>query len=153
MSAIRRSCCETLRLTSHSIGALRKVSEEVVLGSGTSQQYKLCPGQVVAVSHIVPSLDEQLWGKDADKYNPSREEWTTEGKQPDEYKFSTFSQGHHRCPGQSIALQIMELTLSILMVDYEVTLRQKKESVPDVCFERATLAQRKGKVPVLIQIR
>ena len=153
MSAIRQSCSETLRLTSHSIGALRKVKEEIVLGSGTSQECKLCPSQVVAVSHIVPSLDQRMWGKDADKYKPSRKEWTKEDAKPDEYKFSTFSQGHHRCPGQSIALQIMELTLSILLVHYEVTLQQKKEAVPDVCFERATIAQRKGKVPVCIRIR
>ena len=153
MSAIRQSCYETLRLTSHSIGALRKVKEEVVLGSGTSQEYKLCQNQVVAVSHIVPSLDQQMWGKDADKYKPSREEWTKVEAKPDEYKFSTFSQGHHRCPGQGIALQIMELTLSILLVHYDVTLEQNKEAVPDVCFERATIAQRKGKVPVCIRIR
>ena len=152
MNAIRQSCYETLRLTSHSIGALRKVKEEVAIGSGTSQEYKLCPGQSLAVSHIVPSLDQRMWGEDADKYKPSRDEWTIEGAKPDEYKFSTFSQGHHRCPGQGIALQIMELTLSILMVDYEVTLQQKKETVPDVCFERATIAQRKGKVPVCIRI-
>lgn len=154
LRTIRQSCYETLRLTSHSIGALRKVKEEeVVLGSGTSQQYILSPSQVVAVSHIVPSLDQRMWGKDADKYKPSREEWTKEEAKPDEYKFSTFSQGHHRCPGQSIALQIMELTLSILLVHYEVTLQQKKEAVPGVCFERATIAQRKGKVPVCIRIR
>lgn len=153
MSAIRQSCYETLRLTSHSIGALRKVKEEVVLGSGTSQQFKLCPNHIVAVSHIVPSLDQRMWGKDTDKYNPSRVEWTKEDAKADEYKFSTFSQGHHRCPGQSIALQIMELTLSILLVQYEVTLQQKKEAVPDVYFERATIAQRKGKVPVKIRIR
>ena len=153
MSALRQSCYETLRLTSHSIGALRKVKEEVVLGSGTSHAYKLCPRQVVAVSHIVPSLDQRLWGKDADKYIPSREEWTVERARPDEYKFSTFSQGHHRCPGQSLALQIMELTISILLVDYEVTLQQKKEMVPGVCFERATIAQRKGNVPIYIRSR
>ena len=150
LSAIRQSCYETLRLTSHSIGALRKVKEEVVLGSGTSQSYKFRPRQVVAVSHIVPSLNPKLWGKDADMYNPSREEWATEGAWPDECKFSTFSQGTHRCPGQNIALTLMELTVSILLVDYEVTL-QNKDSVPDVCFERATIAQRKGKVPVRIR--
>ena len=45
ISFIRQSCYETLRLTSHSIGALRKVKEEVVIGSGTSLEYKLYPSQ------------------------------------------------------------------------------------------------------------
>ena len=69
---IRRCCLETLRLTSHALGAIRTVREEVTLGEcpmapsasrcgdKTRIVCTLYPGEVIAISHIVPSLSKSL---------------------------------------------------------------------------------------------
>ena len=163
---IRRCCLETLRLTSHALGAIRTAREEISLGkcpvaSNTSrnddgirqgQEITLCPGDVVAISHIVPNLDKHanMWGDDAETYNPSRSEWTNEDSYPDDYKFSTFSQGLHKCPGQQIALYIMQINVAILCGLYDI---EFVGQVPPVSFERATLAQRDGNVCVRVSKR
>mmetsp|Transcript_26895 Transcript_26895/g.58808 ORF Transcript_26895/g.58808 Transcript_26895/m.58808 type:complete len:543 (+) Transcript_26895:117-1745(+) len=164
--SIRRCCLETLRLTSHALGAIRTAREEISLGkcpvaSNTSrnddgirqgQDIVLCPGDVVAISHIVPNLDKHanMWGDDAERYNPSRTEWTNEDSYPDDYKFSTFSQGLHKCPGQQIALYIMQINVAILFGLYDI---EFVGQVPPVSFERATLAQRDGDVCVNVSKR
>lgn len=150
---------ETLRLTAHALGAIRTAREEINLGKcpivkasndgnvNIAREVRICPGEVIAVSHIAPNLNTSLWGEDAQKYNPNRKEWTNDDEYPSDYKFSTFSQGLHKCPGQKVALFIMQINLAILMNAYSIEFVGK---VPDISFERATLAQRDGNVCVRI---
>lgn len=161
---LRRCCLETLRLTSHALGAIRTAREEISLGKcpilvashvsteggndgDSSQNIILCPNDVVAISHIVPSLSKEMWGDDADTYNSSRKEWTDKGSYPSELKFSAFSNGLHRCPGQKVALYIMQINVSILCALYDI---EFVGHVPDVSYERATLAQRDGNVCISV---
>lgn len=156
---LRRCCLETLRLTAHALGAVRTAREEIYLGKcpiamasnngdeKSAREVRISPGEVIAVSHIAPNLNTSLWGEDAERYNPNRKEWTNDDEYPSDYKFSTFSQGLHRCPGQKVALFIMQINLAILMNAYSIEFVGK---VPGISFERATLAQRDGNVCVRI---
>ena len=156
---LRRCCFETLRLTAHALGAVRTAREEISLGKcpmamasskcnvKSAREVRICPGEVIAVSHIAPNLNTSLWGEDAEKYNPNRKEWTKDDEYPSDYKFSTFSQGLHKCPGQKVALYIMQINLAILAKEYSIEFVGK---VPSISFERATLAQRDGNVCVRI---
>jgi len=65
-----------------------------------------------------------------------------------EYKLTTFSHGVHKCPGERLALSLMELML-VMLLKHEV----KLESVPKVDFERATLAQRSGPVRMIVKTK
>jgi hypothetical protein len=159
MCHLRRCCLETLRLTAHALGAIRTAREEVSLykcpmkvgpnkcDESSEREIRICPGEVIAVSHIAPSLNTTLWGDNASNYDPNRKEWTDQDAYPSEYKFSAFSQGLHRCPGQKTALYIMQINLAILSDLYSI---EFVGEVPDISFERATLAQRDGNVCVRI---
>lgn len=149
-------CCvlETLRLTAHSIGGIRTAQKAFILESSTGQTYSIEQGDVIAISHIATHRDVSVWGADACDYRQDR--WETlqdttkavSGVPVDDYKYTTFSHGVHKCPGEVFALSMMEMMLAVLLVR-NVELVDKKQ-LPKVSFERATLAQRDGSVFVTV---
>jgi cytochrome P450 len=122
-------------------------------GGATSNKtrYTIPKGSTVALTHIATSLDTGIWGDDAASFNVSE---GTEQLYRDEYRFTAFSHGIHKCPGQQLALLLMEGTLAILLTDHDVTFptagTATTPTLPPLCFERATLAQRRGPVRVSI---
>jgi cytochrome P450 len=163
-SMLQRVCYETLRITAHSIGAVRTAKQEVMVeiktmkndknsttaSTSSSYYYKIPKGASVSFSHIVPNLKESVWGENASKFNIQRQLTKRDTDQyRDEYKFTTFSHGVHKCPGQHLAMILLQASLSILLVEYTVEFASPK--IPPLSFERATLAQRKGPVLVTIQ--
>ena len=67
---------------------------------------------------------------------------------PDDYTFTTFSQGLHRCPGERTALVVVACVLAHLL---DGPFRTKlRPPVPAPSFERATLAQRDGPVAAVM---
>ncbi|KAL3903634.1 MAG: hypothetical protein SGARI_005286, partial [Bacillariaceae sp.] len=152
-SMLQRVCYESLRVTAHSIGAVRTAKQDVIVGSkqsNDSKNYKIPKGASVSFSHIVPNLNETVWGSHAKQVNINltQQSTTTTSQYVDEYKFTTFSHGVHKCPGQHLAMILLQASLSVLLVDYDVSFAS---TIPPLCFERATLAQRKGPVQVVIQ--
>eukprot|EP00592_Proboscia_alata_P002184 CAMPEP_0194384220 /NCGR_PEP_ID=MMETSP0174-20130528/72643_1 /TAXON_ID=216777 /ORGANISM="Proboscia alata, Strain PI-D3" /LENGTH=527 /DNA_ID=CAMNT_0039171199 /DNA_START=9 /DNA_END=1592 /DNA_ORIENTATION=+ len=167
-NTLRRCCLETLRLTSHTIGAVRYTRQPLSLSLSTcvtekcgyittNQTITIPRGQTIALSHIVSSLDQNFWsGKNTSQYDPDRLEWSKPASKgilpqpssglPDEYTFTTFSHGMHKCPGEKLALVIMQLSLAILLGDNSLIIKLIK--VPNISFERATLAQREDAVVV-----
>lgn len=146
-TALRRLCLETLRLTAHSIGGVRTVKEEYMLqldDGKTHIKYVLPKNASVGITHIASSLDPQLWGKNASSFQ--LREHVMERYQ-DEYAFTTFSHGVHKCPGQQLALVLLQCTVALLLEDYNVILPSQ---IPPLSFERATLAQRDG--PIMVSI-
>jgi len=143
-SKLNKLCLEVLRLTAHSIGGVRKVEKAFFLEgrSSTSKKVLIPKGTTIACAHITSSLDSKFW-KNPHTLDLNR---SIELYQ-NEYIFTTFSHGIHKCPGQNIALVMMKLVTSILLVNYDVILPEK---VPSVSFQRNTLAQRA--YPVLVQI-
>jgi cytochrome P450 len=111
-------------------------------------------GETLALSHVAWSLDDATWGEPT-KYCAARFEYRSPVSYDrrgdcDDVKFSVFSQGAHRCPGETLALVIVETVLA-LYHSRNVQVDQKawelhSEAIPPVCFQRATLAQRAGPV-------
>jgi sterol 14alpha-demethylase len=139
---ISRVCSEALRVTAHTIGALRTLREPLVLKESGIQLEK---GTTVAVSHIAPNLDKQQWASTSFSTAANDDKLYE-----DPYRFTTFSHGTHICPGQGLALALIQCTLVQLLAEYEVNLPAK---IPPLCFERATLAQRETPVKVSITKR
>ena len=106
---------ETLRIAAHPLGAVRKVMEPegwtvyVDEDAGGSEgdktrrkSYVIPCGSYVAASHIVQNThisQEDL------AFNPLLSNVVEESK--DDYKFTSFSHGVHRCPGQRVAVMVL----------------------------------------------
>ena len=142
---LNRLCLETLRLTAHSIGGLRIANKDLPLGDGS---FIIPKGSSVALAHITSSLDGAKWKDpdtlDLDIMSGSRSKYLYD----DDYAFTTFSHGVHKCPGQRLALVMLPCTFAILLAEYTIEL--PGDVAPSLCFERATLAQRAGPVDVTI---
>lgn len=138
-----RLCLETLRLTAHSIGAVRTAQQDFPLGN----RFVIPKGATVALTHISSSLNDRFWK------NPHTFILDTNSKErlqelyDNHYAFSVFSHGVHKCPGQKLALIMLQCTVAILLRDYQIDL---PANIPHLDFERATLAQRAGPVYVTI---
>ena len=140
---LKRVCLETLRLTAHSIGAVRLARKTFILDQ---TKYVVKRGETIGLAHITQSLDESSW-KNATQFDTSLHE---DALYKDPYKFTAFSHGIHKCPGQVLATSNMIITLTVLMAKYDVV---TASSIPPVSFERATLAQREGPVSVSMQLK
>lgn len=163
---LRAICFETLRVCAHTIGAVRTVVHpdgfDLTVGacgasdSGGSEggvSYHLPAGTTVALAHIPTHRNTDVWGASSEAFDPSRAEWVAGAPRPDDYTFTTFSQGLHRCPGERLAHPMMQCALAqLLSGGFETTLVPGK-SVPPVDFERATLAQRAAPVALNVHRR
>ena len=130
------------------VGAVRLATEDCALpGNRTVKK-----GETVALSHIAFSRDEALWGPDAAKFSTAREAYAgtvafdSRGT-ADDISYSAFSQGTHKCPGERVALVIVQTTLALL-----VARGVRPVKVPPLCFERATLAQRAAPVRAIVGV-
>ena len=150
---LRRVCLESLRLTAHSIGGVRISKSPLTVsvkadddGNSTKNEklYNIPKGSTIAFAHIASSLDTSIWGEDAAVFNLRR----PEDLYMDDYKFTTFSHGVHKCPGRELAMIQLQAVVAILLTEFDVSL---PKPIPSLCFERATLAQRDG--PVMVSIR
>ena len=135
---LHQLCRETLRLTAHSIGGLRTAAKDFSVGGG----HVIPKGSTVALAHIPASLNPEFWGADPERLD------ITPSNRPNElydndYAFTVFSHGVHKCPGQRMSMMILPCTVAILLAKYKIKLPEK---IPPLCFERATLAQRAGPV-------
>ena len=164
---LRRITLETLRVTAHAIGGVRTVLDPdgFDLGGDGEGEAPLwaAPGETIALAHIAAHRDDALWGDgpaiDGESFRPERREWDrADGdggglrgwlrRTPDDYTFTTFSQGLHRCPGERTALVVVACVLAHLL---DGPFRTKlRPPVPAPSFERATLAQRDGPVAAVM---
>ncbi|CAE8667293.1 unnamed protein product [Polarella glacialis] len=137
--ALELSISETLRITAHTIGGIRKVvaPEGFDLKSGFHVPF----GEYVVLSHTLPNSDPSTFVEPG-RFNPSR--FSEPGKF-DEYDFTTFSHGLHACPGQHYARRFMLLSLAMMLHRCEFKLVGETLGF---CHERATLAQRAGLCPL-----
>jgi sterol 14-demethylase len=143
-SRLRRLCLETLRLTAHSIGAVRTAQQDMNISTEDGKKYTIPKGASVALAHIASSLNDKLWTH-PETLDTTRRDYAL---YQDEYKFTSFSHGVHKCPGQRLALVLVQCTVAILLQYYDIELPNK---LPPLSFERATLAQREGPVHVTIR--
>eukprot|EP00816_Leptocylindrus_hargravesii_P000195 CAMPEP_0196828246 /NCGR_PEP_ID=MMETSP1362-20130617/94578_1 /TAXON_ID=163516 /ORGANISM="Leptocylindrus danicus, Strain CCMP1856" /LENGTH=414 /DNA_ID=CAMNT_0042208915 /DNA_START=584 /DNA_END=1828 /DNA_ORIENTATION=- len=148
---LRQYVLETVRMTSHSIGALRKACKEVILVDSSQREYRIRQGETVAISHITTHRNNSIW-KDGEKFDAHREEWASVADTDDisvpidNYKMTAFSHGTNKCPGERLAIALMEIMLALL-IDKNV---QINGGVPPISFERATLAQRARRISATV---
>mmetsp|Transcript_14022 Transcript_14022/g.35280 ORF Transcript_14022/g.35280 Transcript_14022/m.35280 type:complete len:493 (+) Transcript_14022:34-1512(+) len=145
LPTLHRACLESLRLTAHSIGGVRAAQKDLTV-SVKKTIYRIPKESSVAFAHITSSLDSDLWGEKAGVFDSDLQRYSDESYH-DDYKFTTFSHGVHKCPGRELAMIHLKLTVALLLTEYDVVL---PESIPPLDFERATLAQRHA--PVMVSI-
>jgi len=161
--ALRRCALETCRVTAHSLGAVRTVLAPAgfTLRTSSGHTYRLRAGETLALAHASSNTDIATWGTDALVYDPRRAEWidATAGGgaeafaskgEVDEFKFTTFSQGIHKCPAEKLSLVVLQCVTACLLSEQAYRL-EPVLPVPPVDFERATLAQRVA--PVRMTVR
>ena len=146
---LRQCVLETMRVTAHTLGALRYAKTPLVIRTEMSLA-TIPEGATIAVAHNSMHTNACIWGSDAEKFRMDRPEWAAKGEDlaspVDPYKLTTFSQGVHKCPGEKFAMAVMEMMLALLLL--------RDSQLPDISplsFERATLAQRER--PVRIHFR
>lgn len=163
MTPILRACvAETTRLTAHSIGSIRNVCHETQLLNSQGQSVTVYPGETIAASHYLYNVDSTLFPHQESQYRPdyvaqtttttttaesSVQENKTEG--PPRVLPKTFSAGIHKCAGERIAMILMEFFVALL---FKRKAQLQLNSLPPISFERATLAQRDGPVPILLSL-
>lgn len=145
---LSRSILETLRLTAHTIGGIRKVVDPDGFDLSTSdgRTFRVPCGRYIGLNHTLPNHSEAAW-PDPKAFAPER--WLQE-RAFDDYEFTTFSHGLHACPGRGYALRLMELTLAELLRHIDVKL---EGPMPPISYARATLAQRAGPVRITYRQR
>ncbi len=137
MPHLDRCIKETLRLTQHSIGAVRRV----VGGAFELGAYRLPEGRYVAASHAALGRSPRAWDR-PNEFDPDRFDETHANHRATPYAYIPFSSGVHACPGQRVALSFIRAFVSeALLRAPDLTLDGE---APPLCYERATLAQRKG---------
>lgn len=118
-------CRETLRLIPPVPVTNRITRVPVVLGS-----YALPKGTVVFLPLIVNHHSKEIWGDDAEEFNPYR--WETD-KVGNAYQYMPFLAGGRQCIGYKFALIEMKLLLAILIKDIQYfekpgfTVRKKQQ--------------------------
>ena len=157
-TTLRACVLETMRVTAHTLGALRYVEKTIDLptcNTTTNQPLRIAQGETISMAHHTMHMEPSIWGETPAKFSIDRPEWQNMTKSQhdnigipiDAYKLTTFSNGLHKCPGEKVALAIMEALVAIwLTKGVEIV-----GELPPVSFERATLAQRAGPVGFRIQ--
>ena len=160
-SLLRRVALETCRVTAHAIGAVRKVTRPngFKLDCG-KHRFWVKQGETIALTHIAVHRCARLWGCDGsrrqagasdaspDVFAPQRSQWN---ESPDPYTHTTFSHGLHRCPGEGLALLIIQCVLAeVLAGPWQCCVQGQ---LPELSWERATLAQRSSPVVMRVQRR
>ncbi len=93
---LQRCCLETLRLTAHTIGAIRKVVDPAgfILVTGAGGKFFLPFNSYVGASHLLPHLVDANY-PDAARFSPDR---FADGP-PDDTVLTTFRSVAAACPG------------------------------------------------------
>jgi hypothetical protein len=73
--------------------------------------YTIPKGSTVVFSPYVTHRDQQLWGKDADRYRPER--WSEQ--EPEPFSFIPFGGTYRRCMGFALALTEIQVVITRLL--------------------------------------
>jgi Cytochrome P450 len=145
---------ETLRLTSHTLGSMRRVNKpfSFVSPSDSKKRYHLPLGTYVAACHIVPSIDENVF-EDAMQWKPERFDHTDSQGQSTLSRdkrnaYLPFSAGVCACPGRKLALHLSKALLIVLLQSTHLKVRDGSDHIPPLDFAKATLAQRSS--PIIV---
>jgi benzoate 4-monooxygenase len=113
---------ETLRI--HSTSSLG-LPRQIPPGPGaTIQNHYFPPGSVVSVPTYTIHHSHEIWGPDANEYDPER--WSKERlTERQKNAFIPFSHGPRACVGRNVAEMELALTIATVVRRYEFLLEQE----------------------------
>lgn len=103
---------EALRLHSPAPELFRFAVNDDTLPDGTF----IPAGSCVNYSPNSINHSDKVWGTDADEFDPKR--WLSKGE-PSPYKFPTFNAGPRTCPGKSLAVMELKMSLAYLLCKFD----------------------------------
>lgn len=120
---------EVLRL--HPSGPLipRLVSDDVKVNG-----YDIAAGTRVLINLYAIQRDTATWGPDAEKFRPERHFDSPLDLEGQNFKYFPFGSGRRRCPGDGLALPLVELTLANLVKRFNLRFEggPKGDNKPDL---------------------
>ena len=128
-----RCITETLRLwPAVANGTTRILDKDTYISGGFNEQVLLKSGTVVQINNWSRHRSTELWGHDANSFNPDREFkedeiWDNKifaSYNPSSNRFSPFSYGPRDCLGKNFAAIEMRLILLYLLKDFTFCLTQ-----------------------------
>ena len=144
-----RCIMETLRLhTAVPTGTYRELIDDEII-QGKNGKVKIPKGTYVQIFNYSRHLNPELWGEDADDFNPYREFkdneiWNDEGHafyNPSSKRFSPFTYAPRDCIGKNFAQLEMRLILLNILKNYHFILdeKQNQEIFKNHEINRATM--------------
>ncbi|PKA53773.1 Cytochrome P450 734A6 [Apostasia shenzhenica] len=118
---------ETLRLYPPAVATIRRAKDDVSLG-----RYVVPRGTEVLVPIIAVHHDAELWGPDADRFNPARfsEGASRAARHPN--AFMPFGLGERTCVGRGLAVVEAKLALAVVIRSFEIRVSPNYIHAPTV---------------------
>jgi cytochrome P450 len=142
-SFVLRCWSATLRMTNLVIGSLRVAKEAVEFETERGAKFTLLPGQLVGASHLLRSC--------------ANEQTFSELLLDDNVETHAFSHGGHACPGARLAERMVVAAarawcqIGVEFGSADRTAVASPPPQPELCFRKATLAQRRA--PWMVRLR
>ena len=116
LTYVRQILDETLRLWPTAPGFTRAPFEDTVIGG----QYRIPKGTPLTVLLAMLHRDPDVWGPDADRFNPDHTSRDRMSRVP-AHAYKPFGTGQRACIGRQFALQEAVLVLGMVLQRFELT--------------------------------
>ncbi|KAL6897378.1 hypothetical protein ACP4OV_007074 [Aristida adscensionis] len=111
---------ETSRLYPSFVYIQRRTSSDVLLGGISVPQ-----GTVISIPIIMLHRDKEIWGPDADEFNPARFENGVSRAANDPKALLSFSLGPRACIGQNLGIMEAQVVIAMILRKFSFTLSPK----------------------------
>ncbi|KAK4714678.1 hypothetical protein R3W88_020585 [Solanum pinnatisectum] len=116
---------ELLRLYSLTTALIRRVYEDITLG-----EVSLPAGVLVSLPMILLHHDKDIWGEDANKFNPERFREGISSAAKGQVTYFPFSWGPRICIGQNFAMLEAKMTLCMILQSFSFELSPSYTHAP-----------------------
>lgn len=135
MRFLEAFCMETLRLHPSVPKVGKNVMKDAILPDGLP----VFKDDIVTFNPWVMGRDKDLWGNDAEKFQPDR---FIDKPKPSPFVFTAFQAGPRTCLGQNFAMLEMKCVLARLVLCYEFSFAQDPK---DITYGNSLTLPMKGK--------
>ncbi|KAM3259399.1 hypothetical protein ACQJBY_050929 [Aegilops geniculata] len=116
---------ETLRLYSPVPFFLRKTASDTTLAD-----IKLPKGTMIIIPLMMLHRSKEIWGRDADEFNPMRFEKGSLGAAKNMYAMLAFSCGPRGCPGRNYAMIEVQTVMAMILRRFSFSLSSQYVHMP-----------------------